>query len=338
MKILLSICIVLMFSIGGWAQQEAQFSQYYNNPYFFNPAAGGLTKTINIDVGYRRQWLGLEGTPQSFYVTGHSEISLNDRDKVLNEFNVDRENIFKSPKKSIGITKHVVGGRMMSDQIGPFQKTSVMGSYAYHLRFSKKTMLSLGMSAGWSSLGIRSDRVVLLDQDDAEYNKFLANNSNQNLFDINAGIALYGERFQAGVSSTQLLKNELVIDEVVTQSQLGRHWFAYGMYKFPIPTTDLAIEPHFMAQIVGKAPVSFNLGARVIYQRRFWANIAYRFNDALNFAAGMNVGQRFRIGYAYDSPMGAVQQATNYVHELQLGMVIGNNRNIEKELQDEEKM
>lgn len=338
MKILLTICTVLLLSIGCWAQQEAHFSQYYNNPYFFNPAAGGLTKTINVDVGYRRQWLGLEGSPQSFYVTGHSEISFNDREKVLDEFNTDRENIFKSPENSIGVTKHVVGGRMMNDQIGPFQKTSVMGSYAYHLRFSKKTMLSLGMSAGWSSLGIRSDRVVLLDQDDAEYNDFLANNSNQNLFDINAGLALYGERFQFGVSSTQLLKNDLVIDEVVTQSQLGRHWFAYGMYNFPVPTTDLAIEPHFMAQVVGNAPVSFNLGSRVIYQRRFWANIAYRFNDALNFAAGMNVGQRFSIGYAYDSPMGAVQQATNYVHELQLGMTIGNNRDIEKELQDDEKM
>jgi type IX secretion system PorP/SprF family membrane protein len=319
------------------AQQEAQFSQYYNNAYYFNPAAGGLTKTMQFDIGYRRQWLGIEGTPQSFYATGHSEININSRKKVLDEFNADKESIFKTPKNRIGKNKHVVGGRLLSDQIGPFLKNSVMASYAYHLRFTGETMLSLGVSAGWSNLGLNSSKVVLLEQDDSQYNEFLSRNSNQNIFDINAGIAFYSENFHFGISSTQLLKNDLVIDDIVTQSNFGRHWFGYGMYELDL-IGDLSIEPHFMAQLIGKAPFSFNLGSRIIYEDKYWVNVAYRFGDAINFGVGLNFANNFRFGYAYDVAVGPVQRSSNYVHELQLGFVIGNNRNVEKELENEEKL
>jgi type IX secretion system PorP/SprF family membrane protein len=338
MRTLLILFTTFGLACIGFTQQEAQFSQYYNNAYFFNPAAGGLTKTIQFNLGYRRQWLGIEGTPQSFYATGHSEVSFKKGKEVVDEFNADRESIFEGPERVVGKNKHVMGGRVLSDAIGPFQKTSAMASYAYHLRFSKKTMLSLGLSGGISNMGIRSDKVVLHDQDDLEYTNFLANNSNQTIFDLNAGIAFYSDRFHFGISSTQLLKNDLVIDNVVTQSQYGRHWFMYGMYDFPISTTDVVVQPHFMAQLVGKAPFSFNLGSKVTYQGRYWANVSYRFNDALNFALGLNFAQRFTFGYAYDVAMGSVQRSSNYVHELQIGCVIGKNRNIKKELQDDEKM
>ncbi|MEX1192070.1 MAG: type IX secretion system membrane protein PorP/SprF [Brumimicrobium sp.] len=319
------------------SQQEAQFSQYYNNAYFFNPAAGGLTKTMQFDLGYRRQWLGIEGIPQSFYATGHSQVSFNKRKKVIDEFNVDKESVFKDPKNAIGKNKHVLGGRMLSDQIGPFLKNSVMASYAYHLRFSSASMLSLGVSAGWSNLGLNSSKVVLHEQADSEYDEFLSNNSNQNIFDINAGIAYYGKNFHFGISSTQLLKNDLVVNKIVTQSQFGRHWFGYGMYLIDM-SGDVDLEPHFMAQFIGNSPFSFNVGSRVIYDDRYWVNVAYRIGDAINFGVGLNFANNFRFGYAYDVAAGPVQRTSNYVHELQIGMVLGNNRNVKKELNNEEKL
>lgn len=336
MRYLIVVFFVWSFSAIN-AQQEAQFSQYYNNAYFFNPAAGGLTKTMQFNVGYRRQWMGIEGTPQSFYATGHSEITFNDRKEALDEFNVDKESIYETPKNRIGKNKHVLGGRLLSDQIGPFLKNSVMASYAYHLRFTNKSMMSLGVSAGWSNLGLNSSKVVLLEQDDLEYNNFLSRNSNQNIFDVNAGIAIYGENFHFGISSTQLLKNDLVIDEIVTESNFGRHWFGYGMYQLYL-TDDFSLEPHFMTQIIGKAPFTINLGSRIIYEDKYWINLAYRIGDAINFGVGLNFANNFSFGYAYDVAAGSVQRSSNYVHELQLGFVIGKNRNVEKELDNDEKL
>jgi len=330
------LCIVGAITLN--AQQEAQFTQYYSNPYFFNPAAGGLSKTIEADVGYRRQWIGLEGSPQTFYGTVHSEIHFDKRDKVLNEFNTDEESIYSTPKNTVGANKHVIGGRVLFDQIGPFQKSSVMGSYAYHLRFSNKTMISLGVSAGWSNMGINSSRVVLLQQDDMKYDNFLAQNGNQSIFNMDAGIAFYGERFQLGISSTQLLKNDVKIDNITTQSSYGRHWFVYGMYDIDITVPFLSIEPHFMGQVVGNAPFSFTIGSRIHYDHKYWLNLSYRVQDAISIGVGMNFAKNFRFGYSYDIAIGKVQRPFNYVHELNLGFTIGKNRDVEKELQDDEKL
>ncbi|MDX1651070.1 MAG: type IX secretion system membrane protein PorP/SprF [Brumimicrobium sp.] len=335
MRYLVALISVLSF-LNASGQQEAQFSQYYNNPYLFNPAAGGITNTAQFDLGFRRQWLGIEGTPQTFYATGHSRINFKSKKNALDEFNVDRESFYGSPKNSTGVNKHVVGGKMLFDQIGPFSKNSVMGSYAYHLRFTKKTMLSLGVGAGWSNLGLNSSKVILLEQDDTQYDEFLSRNSNQNFFDVNAGLSLYGENFSFGIASTQLLQNDLVIDQIVTESSYGRHWFMYGMYKFDL-MTDFTLEPHFMFQTIRNTPFSLNLGSRIIYQDRYWFNLAYRLNDAINFGVGLNFGGNFRFGYAYDVAAGSVQNASNYVHELQIGFIIGNNRNVEKELKDDKK-
>lgn len=328
--------VVISFLMCGvvFGQQETQFSQYYSNPYFFNPAAGGLTKTTQFDFGFRRQWLNIEGSPVSFYASGHSEVRFGkSKSEVIEEFNIDRESVYATPEKRIGAAKHVIGGKMISDQIGPFMKNSIMASYAYHLRFTEKTMLGLGLSGGWSNFGINSSRVILHDEDDIEYANFLTRNSNQNIFDVQAGITFYGERFTLGVSGTQLLENGLIIDEVVTQSQFGRHLLAFGMYEFEL-SNEYSVEPHFMLQAIGNAPLSFNMGARVIVKDRYWGNLAYRFGDAINVGFGMNVAGNFRFGYAYDFSAGQVQRINNSVHELMLGYVIGNNRNVEKELKD----
>lgn len=328
------IITFLVFTGVAFGQQEAQFSQYYNNMYYFNPAAGGLTNTIQFESGFRKQWMNLEGSPMSTFISGHSQIRLNSfKSEVIDEFNVDKESAFESPINSIGRDKHVVGGMMFRDQIGPFAKTAVMASYAYHLRFSKKTMIGLGMRAGWSNFGINSAKVILHDEDDIEYANFLTRNSNQSIFDIQAGLTFYGEGFVFGLSSTQLLQSDLLIDQILTQSNFGRHWFAFGMYKFPI-NDEYTVEPHFMLQTIGGAPASLNIGSRVHYNNRFWANLGYRLGDAINVGAGMNIFGNFRFGYSYDFSAGAVQQFNNSVHELMLGFVIGNNRNLKKEIDD----
>lgn len=326
--------IFCVFVEGVVAQQEVMFTQYYQNAFYYNPAASGMTKTAQFDMGYRNQWAGIEGAPQSFFFTGHSEVKFRSSgDDILEEFNNDAENIYASPKVRLGDHKHVFGGRLLSDAIGPFQKQSAVATYAYHLRFTKKTMLGLGVAAGWSNYGLNKSKIVLLEQDDAKYNEFLSRNSNQNIFDVNAGVTLYGERFSFGIASTQLLDNDMVVNQVVTESSYGRHWFAYGMYQLDI-SKDFIVEPHFMIQTIGNAPRSFNFGSRIIYDKRYWINIAYRFADAVNFGFGMNIARNFRFGYTYDFGVGSFQSITNNVHELQIGYVIGSNRKIDKELEE----
>ncbi len=333
--------LLLVFSIVSLSilgQQQAQFTQYYNNPYYLNPAAGGITKTIDVDLGYRRQWMGIEGSPQSIYATVNSEISFDRRNVVLQSLKEDTLFGFSSPNNSVGINKNVVGGRVVYDQIGPFSTTSVMASYAYHLRLTQKTMLGLGVSGGISNFGIMTSKVVLLDHDDDQYADFLSHNNNQTIFNLNAGLVFYGEHFQLGVSSTQILQNELKIDEITTQSHFNRHWYIYGMYDFPLGISNVSIEPHFLIQIVEHAPVSFDIGSLLHFNHRFWANISYRYQDAISIGAGLNFAKNIRLGYTYDIAIGKVQRPSNYVHEINLGLVFGRSKNKEMMLKNEGKL
>lgn len=330
----LVLFIFVSYQVNG--QQETQFSMYYQNPYFFNPAAGGITKTMQFDMGFRRQWLAIEGSPMSAYAIGHSQIKFDQAEPdVVDEFNVEGENVYASPNTTIGKTKHVAGGRLLTDMIGPFMKNSIQGSYAYHLRFTKSTMLALGMSAGISNYGINSNKVIMLDQDDEQYENFLLRNNNQTIFDVNAGVTWYSENFMFGISSIQLLDNDMVIDQVTTQSSYGRHWFMFGQYNFQA-TDQIGIEPHFMGQMIGGAPFSFNFGSRFILDERYWANLALRFGDAFNFGFGMNIAKNFRFGYAFDIGLGALQGTSGNAHELQIGYVLGHNRNLAEEIDEKD--
>lgn len=326
---------LLFWANGFFAQQETNFSQYYQNPYFFNPAASGMTPTMQFDMGFRRQWAGIDGAPVTTYLTGHSEITY-DRNEpnVIEPFNTKGENVFASPLNKVGKNKHVVGGKLLNDQIGPFIKNSFMGTYAYHLRFSKSSMLGLGMGVGLSNYGINPDKVILYDQDDFEYMDFFGRTSNQTIFDANAGITLYGQRYSFGVSSNQLLNNDMVIDQVVTSSSYGRHWAIYGMYQVDI-SSDFILEPHFMAHIIGGAPLSLNFGGRMIFNDKFWGNLAYRFGDAVNLGFGINILKNFRFGYAFDFSTGRVQSASSNVHEIHFGVILGNNKASKGELKDD---
>ena len=52
------------------AQTDPQFSQYYEVPSFYNPAAIGRTDFINIRGGARLQWMGIHNAPRDFVLTG----------------------------------------------------------------------------------------------------------------------------------------------------------------------------------------------------------------------------------------------------------------------------
>lgn len=51
------------------AQTDATFTQYYNVPTYYNPAAVGQTDLLRIRGGARLQWLGIDNAPKTFAAT-----------------------------------------------------------------------------------------------------------------------------------------------------------------------------------------------------------------------------------------------------------------------------
>ena len=322
---------ILIGSFSLYGQQEAHFSNLAYNPFILNPAAGGMSDILQIETTSRFQWTGYNVGPRSIMITGNSPVKFGEGSAALQEFNVSDDLLFEAPKASTGKTKHIIGGKFLNDAIGPFVKTSVYGSYAIHLPFSKKINFGAGLGLGWSNFGVNQEKVKLYNEVDITYSGFLGETTAQNFLDANAGIVFYNDKFFAGVSMMQAFNNNVVFEDVTTKSNFNRHYFLMSRYRFDT-RGDVSYEPSLVAKLVANSPLSIDIGTRVIYRNSMWLGIQYRTSNALLFQVGSTIIKNLYLNYAFEYSTGKIRTASNSTHEIQLGLYIGNNRNIDKEL------
>ncbi len=118
-------CIFLLLinlcSFAAWGQQRMQFSQYMVNQYILNPAAGGTDGNIDLAAGYRKQWTSFNGSPVTYYFSGHLPIHTRRKPSRTNK----------------PVPFHSAGTFIYSDKAGPLSKTSALISYSYNLPLFK---------------------------------------------------------------------------------------------------------------------------------------------------------------------------------------------------------
>lgn len=333
------LLITFSFILSGFAanaQQEAHFVNLPNNPYILNPAAGGMSDIIQIESTSRFQWLGYNGGPRSIMLTANSPIRVGSSNNAVDEFNILDDKFFRSPKVSTGKMKHVVGGKFINDAIGPFTRTSVYGTYSIHIPLSSSMNLGAGLGVGYTNFAINESRVVLYEENDIAYSSFLGNSASQGIFDANAGLHVYSERFYAGLAMSQALNNSVIFDNTSTLSNYNRHFFLTARYTADI-NEDLAIEPTLVGKYVQNSPLAFDLGARVVLNQASWVGMQYRTSNAILFQVGSNLIKNLYIAYAYEHAIGKISLAGNSTHEIQLGLYLGNNRNLKKEIKENKK-
>lgn len=328
---------ILMVPFNSNAQQESQFGNFIHNPYLFNPAAGGMYNLAQIDIGYRNQWLAATGNPTTMYVSGSTQIfGKNTGVDAIGEFNTGRENIYQTPERTVGSLKQVVGAKFLYDGIGPFSKTSFFASYGVHMPLTKTFNIGVGLGAGYGNFQIDHNRVVLHDANDQVYNQFAGQNVTQNILDVQSGLVVYSNRFLFSLSGTQLVNNKVSVQQMQTGNNLNRHLLIMSSYSFK--TTDVVdIEPFVMVKAVKGSPTSFDIGARVKYNKSIWAGLQYRTGNSFVVSAGMNFLRNFNFSYAFEYGTKAVRISAAGTHELQLGILIGNNRNTDKEIEKSKK-
>jgi len=328
------VALNFMLSAVAFGQQEYQFANTVNNPYLLNPAAGGMTDVMQFEASTRMQWLGYDGGPKTILLSGHSQIKFGKSgEKALDEFNIRDEKLFQGPAVSTSKSKHVLGGKVWNDAIGPFSKTAIQGSYAYHLPLTKYINIGVGLGLGYSNFRLNDSKVILHQNDDNTYAQFLGNSSQQSFVDAQAGLVVYSEKFFFGLSTTQFLKNKVELNQISTSSNFNRHYFMIAKYKIE-GEGDIAFEPNVVVKVVQNSPVSVDFGARALYKNSSWFGVQFRTSSSLVFQIGSNLIKNLYVSYAYEASMGKLRTAGNSTHEIQLGYYLGRNRNVDKELKE----
>lgn len=323
----LRTAVFFVFLLGwpllGFAQQKPQYSQYMINNYLLNPAISGIEDYADIKLGWRNQWSGIEGSPETYYITAHTRIG-KDRKKVSPETSESRTHAFAEDKRDRTVFRevtpyHGIGIVLMHDKFGAFSRTEASFNYAFHLPLSERTRIAAGASAGVTQEALREDQLIFDNTDPAAiggraYRPNLA-----------LGLWLYSTHYYVGVSGTELLANTVSFGEGdIQRPDPEHHYFLTGAYRVDA-TPNLAVVPSVMVKWLRPLPLSIDYNVRLIYNDRIWAGASYRQRDGFALLGGVTISHMFDLGYSYDMRNQTIGRSS---HEVVLGIRLFNRHKI----------
>lgn len=298
------VAIVTLLILSFNAQsQDPQFTQFYANPIYLNPAFAGSHGCPRFAVNYRNEWPSLSGN----YVT----------------YSVSYDHYFKNIKSGIGvIATHDQQGQ------GTIYTSSLGLVYSYHLKVNRKFSLMFGAKAAMTNKYLDWDKLTFGDMIDPRRGFIYQTGdvprgpeSGRFFFDASAGMVGYSKNFFFGVAVNHLnMPDESMIEgesrlpmrftgHVGAEIKLGKN-SQYNNVTSIMPNVIYQYQNGFQELSLGtyvKYGV-FNVGA--------W----YRNRDAFILSIGINTGN-FKIGYSYDVTVSKLNNGVSGgSHEVSLGL------------------
>ncbi len=272
------------------AQQDPIYTQYMFNSLAYNPAYAGTREVLSLMALSRHQWVGFEGAPSTQTFTAHSSVG-----------------------KNIGL-----GFTLLHDKLDPTQQTGVYFDYAYRIKISGNSQLSMGIKGGYNyyqnklsdlSTGSLDDDPALIGTD---YNKFLPN--------FGFGIYYYSNKFYFGVSIPKLIENKLDNDDIEVTGEGGketRHYFFTSGYVFKL-SNEVKFKPSILARFTQAAPVATDINLNFLFNGKLWLGGFYRIQNSFGAIAQYQFTQQFKVGYGFDMTTSELSNYNEGTHEIML--------------------
>jgi type IX secretion system PorP/SprF family membrane protein len=284
------------------AQSDAQMTQYYEVPTYYNPAAVGQTDYLNIRGGARMQWVGIDNAPQNFLATADMP--------------------FKVLGKRIG-----AGVVLNQESIGLYKTLNLHAQIGYKFKKFGGEFTVAG-SIGMYDQTFKGSEVVLPDDDDYHQSSddgIPTTDLHGTALDVGGGIWFVHKYFWAGASCMHANSPSVTLSndngdsstDLNYEFQAGR--IAYFMAGGNIPIKNTLFE--VMPSVFVKSDFSFTTAevtARARYNKFLTFGVGYRYNDAAIATIAAEI-KGFFIGYAYDYPISDIAKASSGSHEIIAG-------------------
>ncbi len=279
------------------AQTDAQYTQYWHAPAYYNPSAIGMTDFIHITAGSRMQWVGIEHAPVSFL--GMADMPFKLLGKRWGTGIVIQQ-------ESMGLYSSLNAGAQLA-----FKKQKLLGG-----------TLSVGVQIGMLNETFKGTKIKIPEGDNAhDSNDDAIPNVDVTgtAFDVSAGIMFSHKWFWVGLSGTHLTQPSVTLkadgsDDKQYEFTAGRTFYFMAGSNIPIKNTLFELQP----SVLLKTDTKFFQGevtARVRYNKFISGGVAYRHNDAVSAMIGVDI-KNFYVGYSYDYPISKVSVGTSGSHEV----------------------
>jgi len=270
-----------------------------------NPAVAGSYSYWNVKMGYRKQWVGMEGAPRTMFVSLHGAINHPE------EFRTRRR---------VHKPHHGVGGYIFSDKTGPISYNGAFFSYAYHIKMNRHVTFSIGSYAGLKEFRLNADELYFVETPDDDM--VPEGISSTIIPDANFGFWMYSDDFFVGASIHQLLQSSLKIDNPLDEENAGmlfNHYFLSAGVKLKF-SHEWSFVPSIMVKHVSPAPTQVDINGAFMYKDIWWVGMSYRHLDALAIVAEYDINDTWEIGAAIDLTTFSKLRHFNYgTYEVILG-------------------
>ena len=305
LTLLIAVFAASLLSFRAAAQTDAQFSQYYEVPSYFNPSAIGQTDFLRIRGGMRMQWVGIDGAPRDFVGTADM------------------------PLKLFG-KRFAVGVLFDTDKAGLYNSLNAGAQIAY----SRKMLggsLSAGLQIGFYDQGFKGSEVYIPDDDDyhdSNDDGIPDQDVHGTALDLAFGLWYTHRYFSAGLSATHLTSPTVTMNtetasggtsttEREFQFQAKRTLYFTAMSNIPINNTLFEIVP----SVLVKSDFTFTTGEATVrcrYDKFLTFGLGYRWRDAIVATVAAEFKNIF-VGYSYDYATSAIAKASSGSHEVFAG-------------------
>ena len=310
-KNILYIAIILLAALSARAQQYPLYTQSSFNNFGINPAFAGSEACIDFRAGYRLQWVGFEGRPGTAFVNGHGKI----KPKVLN-----RRDWFMG-----------VGGRIVSDEAGPFSSLRVELAWSIHVQLSKSVYGSFGVFSGIVQNSFNTDNLTVTFPTTLNKQTTIMGPT------ITPGLLVYGKDFFVGLSIQDIAVNffpDLVDDSITvavgTFTNTSTHYVFKTAKNFKLSRRSELI-PSFIIRAVTGAPVNYEINMMYSLDKNYQIGIAYRNQAAVAALLKLRLFGSLTIGFSYDYVINNLKYGTTGAYEVIIGFNscdLGKNQNI----------
>lgn len=304
MKKHILILIVLFWGINGFAQ-DPEFTQYYANPIYLNPAFAGSSYGPRFALNYRNQWPSISGG----FVT----------------YAASYDQHFDALSGGLGL-------QVVYDKAGDGDLSTTMGSlmYSYMLRVNKKFAIRAGIQASVISKSIDFSKLLFGDQIHPKLGFIYATKESLGtegkvtippVADFSAGLMGFSKKFYGGIAVNHISQPSISFYKD-NKSTLPMKITAHAGLMIPLEnsrTPKNFFSPNILYQKQQNYS-QFNVGA--YYMKDYFVAGAWFRQTSENFDALMVLigvkKESVKIAYSYDITFSDARYGAPGSHEISL--------------------
>lgn len=290
--------LIIIALIVGWAfenslaQQQALFNSSLLNPMIENTALTGLNNYSQGFLHYKKQWVDIEGAPESSLLTIDSPLN--------------------NEKSGIGVV-------LSSDRANILGHIGLMMAYSHGFSIASDQSMRLGLGLKLNHNTIYFDKVQAQQEYEAALFNYFESATGLN---ANFGAQYTWQNLNAGLSGINLLNSKI---RYTNENENKNLYFQYVPqfllnvnYNFELPN-EIDLRPELAIRNIQGMPVQPEASVFAAYQKKYSAGIVYRNKNSFGILASALIYNRFTVAYSYQAALSEIAGYNGGTHEITFG-------------------